>query len=58
MEHLKKGEMDNIAMGIGLMANYKPVLEDMISDGAVELLFGKLHFSYDFSILLILLRFI
>lgn len=41
MDHLRKCEMNNIALGLSLMANFKPALDEMISANAVELLFGK-----------------
>lgn len=44
MDHLRKCEMLNIPLGLGLMANYKPALDEMISEGAVELLFGNSSF--------------
>lgn len=45
MDHLRKSEMTNIALGLGLMANFKPALDDMISGGVVELLFGISSFD-------------
>lgn len=36
--------MNNVAPGLGLMANYKPALDEIISASAVELLFGKSSF--------------